>query len=91
MSETLTPNDVAWCRQQYAILAVGGVWGVPRSGLIFQKVPEPDVLDLFAVMPHDPAMPMDAEELLAYQRADFALIREAFQRAGIEIRDGGLL
>lgn len=33
----LDPRSTAWCRTHYAMMAEGGSWGVPRSGLLFRK------------------------------------------------------
>lgn len=90
MSE-LTQYDIDWCRRTFKALAVGGVWMVPRSGLVFQKADEALVFVLQAVMPHTRDMPLDAEELREFQHDDFNVIKYAFGQAGIEVRDGGLL
>lgn len=90
MSE-FTASDVSWCLQTFKMLAVGGVWGVPRSGLIFRKSEEPLVMELQSVMPYDESMPLSEEEFHEYQHDDFNVIKYAFKQAGIEVRDGGLL
>jgi hypothetical protein len=76
-----------WCRTHFALMAVGGTWGVPRSGLVFQKVSvEPPVLELVTQMPHAPEMPVAADELAGFQDADYAAIKREFKLAGIEVR-----
>lgn len=30
-------QHVEWCRKMFAALKDGGVWGIPRTGLIFRK------------------------------------------------------
>jgi len=83
----LDSEYVAWCRQHFALLAEGGVWAVPRSGLVFRR--EGDKLVLCEQMPHAEGMQLSVEELLAYQEEDFNLIRQHFRRAGIEVTKGG--
>jgi len=79
-------SDAAWCRQIFASIKPGGVWAVPRSGLVFRKEPdEPPTFRLFEVMPHDPGMPFGIEDLRAYQREDLETIREKFSNAGIAV------
>jgi hypothetical protein len=73
-----------WCRQMMRTLAMGGVWGIPRSGLIFTKRAA-DTLALTARMPNDPAMPMTAEELVEYQDGDFEATKEEFAVAGFKV------
>jgi hypothetical protein len=81
-----------WSREHFRTLRQQGVWGVPRSGLVFQK--RGDKLVLIERMPHDHSlvsgqpMPMGAAELRAYQDEDFEVIRREFGLAGIEVIDG---
>jgi hypothetical protein len=81
---------VLWCRQMYLMMAPGGIWGVPRSGLLFQKTTE-DIgpkLVLTQVMPWTKEMmPITAEQLLEQQRGDFETIRDHFRLAGILVHD----
>lgn len=36
-SNNVPPEHIlAWCRQHVAMIHDGGVWGIPRSGLIFR-------------------------------------------------------
>jgi hypothetical protein len=77
-----------WCRQMWSMMADLGTWGVPRSGLIFQKVAEKSKLVLINMMPHDPSMPMSAEELREYQRSDFNVIREQFAKIDVHVSTG---
>lgn len=92
------PNNaafIAWCESMFNSLAEDGVWGVPRSGLVFQK--RAGGLALIERMPYLPELgvaaargedvPVSAEALLAYQDEDFAAIREHFRAAGIEVTD----
>ena len=76
---------VDWCRHQWTIMADGGTWAVPRSGLIFRKDEGDQTLTLIRQMPWDEQMPMSEGELEAYQESDFTVIREHFAAAGITV------
>ena len=69
----------------FAIMAQGGTWGVPRSGLIFQKLGQK--LVLVSRMPPEAGMPMSAQELREYQDSDYAAIKEHFEAAGIPVEE----
>lgn len=85
MSDLDDTRDAAWSRQLFDSLNDGGVWGVPRSGLVFAK--RGDVLALTEVMPWEEGMPVTRDELIAYQQSEFALIQERFKLAGITVED----
>jgi hypothetical protein len=72
-----------WCRSLFASLADDGVWAIPRSGLLFTK--RDGKLLLIAKMPHDPEMPISAEELNAAQEADYEYTKQHFGEAGITV------
>ncbi len=85
--------SVGWCRNLFRMLNDGGVWGVPRSGLMFQKrggklllaqrMPYLDELaDAYA---RGEDVPESAEALDEYQREDFDLIAAYFHAAGITV------
>ncbi len=86
-------TDRAWCLQTFGMIRDGGVWGVPRSGLLFTK--RGDGLVLTARMPWSEEIaeavaegrdvPVDVEALRAYQDSDFALIARKFEEAGIPV------
>lgn len=88
-------SDLAWCRAHFASMADGGVWGVPRSGLVFCRRGE--ALVLVERMPWTSEMaeaaelgrdvPGSEEELRAYQDADYETIRGRFEAAGITVTD----
>jgi hypothetical protein len=81
------PNDPefqAWCTQMYRMLREGGVWGIPRNGLVFQK--QGDGLVLISKMPHVEGMEPSPEELAAYQEDEYRLIKDHFEAAGIPVR-----
>jgi hypothetical protein len=33
----VSKDHVEWCRHMHRIIAQGGIWGLPRSGLVFRK------------------------------------------------------
>jgi hypothetical protein len=69
-----------WCRMQMNMLAHGGVWGVPRSGLIFQKTAA-DTLTLIERFPND------EPGWREYQDEELDLIRSKFEDAGFRVVD----
>jgi hypothetical protein len=74
---------VEWSRRHFNMMADGGTWGIPRSGLLYIK--RGDRLVLLARMPHDPAMPITEKQLDEQQHADIEIIKEHFKAAGIEV------
>lgn len=84
MAAGLDPGHVTWCRSLFDTLNEGGVWGVPRSGLIFRK--DGDALVLYATMPHDEEMPLTSEELREQQEDEFESVRAHFGAAGVDVR-----
>jgi hypothetical protein len=81
----LNPEHVEWSRNHFRTIADGGAWAVPRSGLIFVK--RGDTLALTARMPHDPAMPLTAEQLVEQQQSDIDAVTEHFGAAGVTVVD----
>lgn len=89
--------DAQWCRNLFATIRPGGVWGVPRSGLIFTRTDD-HTLTLTAQMPWSEELaeavaegkdvPPDEEALQAYQRSDYECIRRHFAEAGITVTCG---
>lgn len=79
-------EDVEWCRTMFESLAEGGVWGIPRSGVIFRK--EGEALVLHATMPWMPAMlgRLTPEQLKAQQEGEFQAVKHYFEAAGIPVR-----
>lgn len=82
--DPLDPRSTAWCRTHFAMMAEGGAWGVPRSGLLFRK--QAGALILYGVMPYDERMPITAEQLREQQDGEYDGIRQAFEAAGIVVR-----
>lgn len=77
--------EVEWCKGFFALLSDGGVWGVPRSGLLFTR--QGDALNLTERMPWQVTMPINPEELREYQDEDFEQIKKRFDEAGIPMED----
>lgn len=73
-----------WSRSLWDLIADGGVWAVPRSGLIFRKT-GPARMTLIARMPHEPEMPMSADALREYQDEEYESIKFQFGRVGVEV------
>lgn len=78
-------DDQQWCRNMWDSLQPGGQWGIPRSGLVFEKDEAELTLRLVAVMPHMDGMPISPAELSAQQRAEYEANREKFAEVGITI------
>ena len=77
-------EHVEWCRRHFAMIRDGGAWAVPSLGLIFNK--RGSDLVLVARLPHDPAMPITAEELVRQQEQMFQDTVENFGAAGIAVK-----
>jgi len=75
---------VEWSRRQFAMMKDGGVWGIPRSGVVFQR--QGDELVLLTRMPHEEGMPVTPEQLTEQQQSDVAVITAHFKAAGIRVR-----
>jgi len=92
----MNPAEVRWSRNHFDLLNLNAVWGVPRSGLIFQKVSSTE-LALINVLPWTDMMregalqgvdvPSSAKALRKYQQLDFETISERFTAAGIKVTD----
>lgn len=70
---------VQWCKNQWAIVKLGGVWIVPRSGLTFRKT-----IEGFNLC--DVAKPV-SKSFQQYQRDDFKCIADHFAQAGLKVTD----
>lgn len=73
-----------WCAELFRVMSQGGVWGIPRSGLVFRK--EGTSLVLVSEMPWSEEMSVTKQQLHAAQLEEFEVVRENFGRAGIEVR-----
>lgn len=76
---------IEWCRSMFYSLKVGGVWGVPRSGLVFTRTAD-NVLTLTEQLERTDHM-SGSDRLLwrEYQQADYIDIAEHFRASGIEV------
>ena len=86
MSEVLL-NEILWARGLWESLRDRGIWAVPRSGLVFQKREAEGTFAVTMRMPHDPAMPLTAEQLDEQQREEVIAIRARFEPIGIAVVD----
>ena len=84
----LLPEHVAWCKTQVDMLRIGGVWAIPRSGLIFTRTGENE-LTLTARMPWMPEMEgtITAEQLAEQQQDEYETNRRYFAAAGVTMID----
>ncbi len=78
-----SPEHVAWCRMTFDSLVEGGIWGVPRSGLMFRR--EGETLWQTPSMPYHPEMPITPEQLDEQQAGEIDAISEHFAAAGITV------
>jgi len=83
----MAEDYVAWCKAHFDSLADGGMWGIPRSGLIFGR--SGDVLRLLNRMPWQEGMEISERRLRQEQQKDFEQIRDHFHKAGIPVFDIG--
>jgi hypothetical protein len=80
---TMDSAHVEWSRQHFELMADGGMWGVPRSGLMFRK--EGDKLVLTTLMPWQEGMPITAKELQEQQDNEYEDIKRHFEAAGVTV------
>jgi len=78
-------EHVEWSKNLFKTLTEGGAWGVPRSGLLFQRRQEH--LILVSRMPWKDGIGMSAEQLRQYQKADYQVIAKHMASAGITVLD----
>jgi hypothetical protein len=75
-----------WCRNLFDSFEDGGIWAVPRCGLVFQK--RGNAFVLISKMPHEWEMPLTSEQLDEVQRNEFKSVKKYFGEVGIDIVDG---
>ena len=85
MTSQYPEADIAWSAQHFAMMADGGVWGIPRSGLIFTK--RGRKLVLTNRMPWQEGMSITPEQLREQQDSDYNGIAARFRAAGITVED----
>jgi len=81
----MDPAHVEWSRRQFAMMKDGGIWGIPRSGIIFQR--QGEELVLTSRMPHIEELSITPEQLAEQQQADLNVVKAHFEAAGITVRD----
>jgi hypothetical protein len=64
--------DILWCRSHFALLEDGGRWGIPRSGIIFQRRGETLVLVAPDILSSD-------------QLGEYEDVKQHFEAAGITV------
>jgi hypothetical protein len=64
-------------------LSEEGVWGIPRTGLIFVR--RAGRLLLIEQMPHEAGMPFSAEALRDAQAEEFIGVRDMFRAIGVDV------
>jgi hypothetical protein len=89
-------GEVRWSRSHFRLLALNGIWGLPGTGIVFQKVSQFE-LALVEVMPWSKEMgqgylrgmdvPATAQELLRAQRRMFEMVAKNFGAAGVDVTD----
>ena len=83
-AESEHARDIAWSRQTFRLMAEGGTWGVPNSGLIFQK--QGGELVLISKLSYQGERPVTPDEVEEEQEKSYELIRRMFGEAGITVR-----
>lgn len=78
-------EDIAWSKRQFEMLKDQGVWGVPRSGLMFQRRGEE--LWLLCRMPWVDEMPCTAAQLQEQQDGEYQSIKRHMEAAGITVKE----
>lgn len=73
-----------WCNLQWLSVKMGGLWIVPRSGLILTKTPEGFNLTGIEKI-------FEGKRFADYQRSDFDCIKSHFAAADLKVTDSGNL
>lgn len=89
-------SDIKWSRDHIDRLTVGGVWTVPRSGLVFTKTGENSMalterlkmsMGAFIAVGAPTMVVIGHGSAEAWQQADFECIASHFRAAGVEVED----
>jgi hypothetical protein len=80
----LNTRDSVWCQMLWDMVADGGTWAIPRSGIILQKSTLLRRFTEVGRMPWHPDMGGTAEDLRIWQDSDFEAIRKRFALIGVE-------
>lgn len=81
----MEPAHLEWCRRNFALMAEGCTWGVPRSGLVFCR--RGNQLVLVDRLPYQPDMPCTARQWAGYQEYDLQEHRRHFEAIGVRVID----
>lgn len=81
----ISPDHIEWSRNIFQTLREGGIWAVPRSGLVFQK--REGKFFLVQRMPWDESYPIPREEMRNFQTHDLRLISRYMRAAGVLVED----
>ena len=76
-----------WARGMWNMLNDGGVWGIPRCGLMYRKDEEAMKFVCFERMNWERGVPMTREELREAQDSDHANLVVVFKAIGVEVVD----
>lgn len=84
----LDPRHVEWMRSTFNTLRVGGVWGIPRSGLVFTRTDE-TTMTLTDRMPYMEGMEslLTPAQLDEQQQEEYDACAAHFRAAGITVND----
>jgi hypothetical protein len=74
-----------WASSMWAMLNEGGIWAVPRSGLVFRK--QGTLFILHDRMPWIPEMPWPEREWAEIQRDDIEGIAAMFASIGVTVQE----
>jgi hypothetical protein len=74
-----------FARGVWTMLRDGGVWTVPRCGLLYQKHEEEMKLALVSRLPWSEGMPFEPDELREFQDYDHEQIGKLFGSVGVEV------
>lgn len=89
MSDTeIIAEHMLYCMRQFNLIRIGGVWAVPRSGLIFSRTAENE-LTLISRMPWIREMEgtITEEQLKIQQQDEYDTIARHLRAGGIEVFD----
>lgn len=75
----LKPEDVEWCRRHFSAMNDGGVWLVPRFGLVYTR--DGETLALTS------RLAIGRPRLAAIQQIDYELTKRHFEAAGVTVED----
>ena len=67
----------------WAMLTDGGVWGVPRCGIVLTKNEQAKTMTVTARMPWHPEMPCTPEQLVAMRDEDIEGVTTMFASIGV--------